>query len=72
MATALPDEDIKIAQKKPLTVIQDNKTRWNSIYSMILQAFLLKDAIDIFIKQAQEKPAKDSPLSKDNKLSQSD
>ena len=49
-------------------VIQDNKTRWNSIFYMILQAFLLKDPLNLFIKQTLEKPKENSPLPKDNEL----
>jgi hypothetical protein len=34
-ATALPGEDVEVAEKDPLMVIQDNETRWNSVYCMI-------------------------------------
>ena len=67
-ATALPDEDPEQVMKEPLMVIQDNKTRWNSFFAMIQQAFLLKDPLDLFIKRAQEKPTADSPLPKDDEL----
>ena len=71
-ATARPDEDVDLVMKEPLMVIQDNKTRWNSIFSMILRAFLLKDPLDLFIKRALKKPEADSPLLKGDELSTSD
>ena len=67
-ATTQPDEDVELVTKEPLMVIQDNKTRWNSIFCMILQAFLLKDPLDLFIKRALEKPKENSPLPKDDEL----
>src|SRR6266480_3781884 len=68
-ATAQPDEDAEVVMKQPLMVVQDNQTRWNSMFCMILRAFLLKDPLDFFIKRAQEKPADASPLPKDDELS---
>ena len=53
-------------------IVQDNKTRWNSIFSMIQRAFLLKDGLDLFIKRAQEKSTNESPLPKDDELSAND
>jgi hypothetical protein len=70
--TAQPDEDVESVIKHPLTVIRDNLTRWNSIFCMILRAFLLKDPLDLFIKRAQEKPANASPLPKEDELSTND
>jgi hypothetical protein len=67
-ATTQPDEDVELVTKEPLMVIQDNKTRWNSIFCMILRAFLLKDPLDLFIKRALEKPKENSPLPKDDEL----
>jgi hypothetical protein len=71
-ATAQPDEDVELVMKEPLMVVQDNKTRWNSIFCMILRAFLLKDPLDLFIKRALEKPKENSPLPKDDELSTTD
>jgi hAT family C-terminal dimerisation region len=70
--TALPDEEAEFVSREPLAVIQDNETRWNSVYCMIQRAFLLKDPLDLFIKRALEKPAKDSPLPQDDELSADD
>jgi hypothetical protein len=44
-----------------LTVIRDNSARWNSVFSLIVRAFLLKDPLDLFIKRVIEKPANASP-----------
>jgi hypothetical protein len=60
--TALPDEEPEFVSKEPLAVTQDNETRWNSVFCMIERAFLLKDPLDLYVKRALEKPAKDSPL----------
>lgn len=71
-ATAQPDEDVELVEKEPLMVVQDNQTRWNSIYCMIQRAFLLKDPLDLFIKRAREKSTGNSPLPKDDELSSND
>ena len=71
-ATVRPDEDFELATKQPLMVVQDNQTRWNSIFSMIQRAFLLKDAIDLFIKRAVEKLSQYSPLPRADELSSND
>ena len=71
-ATAQPGEDLEVALKHPLTVIRDNLTRWNSIFCMILRAFLLKDPLDLFAKRAREKPANASPLPEEDELSVND
>jgi len=70
--TAQPDEDVETVVKHPLTVIRDNATRWNSVYSMIVRAFLLKDPLDLFVKRAIEKPANASPLPEEDELLMSD
>jgi hypothetical protein len=71
-ATAQLNEDPETVLKHPLTVIRDNITRWNSIFCMILRAFLLKDPLDLFIKRAREKPANASPLPEEDELSMHD
>ena len=65
------DEDDEVL-KRPLMVIRDNATRWNSVFSMITRAFILKDPLDLFIKRAREKPASASPLPEEDELSASD
>jgi hypothetical protein len=70
--TALPDEEPEFVSKEPLAVTQDNETRWNSVFCMIERAFLLKDPLDLYVKRALEKPAKDSPLPGDDELSAQD
>jgi hypothetical protein len=70
--TALPDEEAEFVSKEPLAVIQDNETRWNSVFCMIKRAFILKDPLDLFIKRALEKPTKDCPLPRDDELSAQD
>jgi hypothetical protein len=70
--TAQPDEDVEAVIKYPLTVIRDNATRWNSVFSMIVRAFLLKDPLDLFVKRALEKPANASPLPEEDELLASD
>ena len=70
--TAQPDEDIETVIKHPLMVIRDNATRWNSVYSMIVRACLLKDPLDLFVKRALEKPANASPLPEEDELLTSD
>ena len=70
--TALPDEDPEFVSREPLAVIQDNETRWNSVFCMIQRAFLLKDPLDLYVKRALEKPARDSPLPEEDELSAQD
>jgi len=53
-------------------VTRDNLTRWNSIYCMIIWAFILKDPLNIFIKRALEKPSNASPLPEEDELSTND
>lgn len=71
-ATVGPDEDVEVVMKEPLTVVRDNKTRWNSVFCMIQRAFLLKDPLDLFIKRAREKSADNSPLPEEDELSAND
>ena len=71
-ATARPDEDVDTVMKEPLMVVQDNQTRWNSVFCMIQRALLLKDPLDLFVKRAREKPGQESPLPKDDELSAND
>jgi hAT family C-terminal dimerisation region len=71
-ATIQSDEDPDDVLKLPLMVVQDNSTRWNSVYAMIQRALLLRDPIDLFVKRAMEKPQKDSPLPRDDELSSHD
>jgi hAT family C-terminal dimerisation region len=71
-ATAQPDEDVEAVMKQPLMVVRDNQTRWNSVFCMILRAFLLKDPLDLFIRRAREKPADASPLPEADELSTDD
>lgn|SRR5215469_2341752 len=70
--TIQQNEDAESVLKHPLTVIRDNLTRWNSIFLMIVRAFILKDPLDLYIKRAQEKPAKASPLPQEDELSTHD
>jgi len=71
-STAQPGEEPEAVLKHPLMVTRDNLTRWNSIFCMILRAFLLKDPLDLFIKRAREKPSNASPLPKEDELSTND
>ncbi len=68
-ATIQPGEEPEDVRKEPLMVIQDNNTRWNSVFAMIQRALLLRDPLDLFIKRALEKPEKDKPLPQEDELS---
>jgi hAT family C-terminal dimerisation region len=70
--TVQQNEDSEAVLKHPLTVVRDNLTRWNSVFSMIQRASLLKDPLDLFIKRAREKPANASPLPEEDELLVSD
>lgn len=46
-----PLQDHLESQKKPLHLIRDNLTRWNSWYDAAVRALLLRNAIDEFVDQ---------------------
>lgn len=70
--TIQPGEDPGIVQKDPLMVLEDNNTRWNSVFMMIRRALLLRDPLDLFIKRAVEKPERSKRLPQEDELSSHD
>lgn len=65
-------QELKSAGEPDLQLIQDNSTRWNSVYLMIQRALAMKDRILLFmIRNEEEKDAK-KRLADEDKLTLED